>query len=199
MPQPCGRSQGNRAACTAVQQPHTEPALTAQHTKWMRAAFLQAVGALVSKSSGAPMLLLPGSPVLTRAPCAAPASPRVSRSRGSSGTGLGPLCCEGSEDSAETNPGSRSSAAAVQHHLFTPLCPSRVLHRALGPAVLRKAPSEAALSLRLSPTGTMSCSALPAEGAAAAAAGRGARSHEPAGSSLSTPVTVSTKRGGARG
>lgn len=97
---------------------HTLSPPTPRHGKCVRAAFLQALAALVPKSSGVLMLLLPGSPVLTRAlrPCPGP--------RGQPRHRPGPLRCGRSEDGAETSPGSFSSAAAVHRRLFTPLCPS---------------------------------------------------------------------------
>lgn len=154
------------------------------------------------------MLLLPGSPVLTRAlspgPCAAPAPPWVPLCRGSPGTGLG-LCADGG---ARTALKQSPAPSPLQPPCFTssspavPLdSPKRVRHRALGPAVPRKAPSGAALcchcrSLAHSHTRSrVSCSLLPGEGAAAAAALPGPWSHQPAVSSLSTPVTASSKQG----
>lgn len=138
--------EAGTAACTAVQQPHTEPSLTPQHRKWIRAAFLQA---FVSKSSGVPMLLLPGSPVLTRAlspgPCAAPAPPWLPLGRGSPGTGLGLCAAWGARTALKQSP----APSALQPPCFTSssprYSPKRVLHRALCPAVLRKAPTGAAL------------------------------------------------------
>lgn len=154
--------EAGTATCTAVQQPHTEPSLTPQHRKWIRAAFLQAFAALVSKSSGVLMLLLPGSPVLTRAlspgPCAAPAPPWVPLCRGSPGTGLG-LCAAGT---ARTALKQSPAPSPLQPPCFTSssprYSPKRVLHRALGPAVLRKAPTGAArgVTAGLWHTGTVS-------------------------------------------
>lgn len=125
--------EAGTAACTAVQQPHTEPTLIPEHRKWIAAAFLQASAALVSKSSGLVMLLLPGSAVLggalrhyPRAPGAAPAAPWVLLCRRSPGTVLWSQRCGVSEDSAGTDPGSFSSAAAVHRpsslHPAVPLC-----------------------------------------------------------------------------
>lgn len=185
--------EAGTATCTAVQQPHTEPSLTPQHRKWIRAAFLQAFAALVSKSSGVLMLLLPRSPVLTRAlspgPCAAPAPPWVPLCRGSPGTGLGLCAAGGARTALKQSP----APSPLQPPCFTSssprYSPKRVLHRALGPAVLRKAPTGAArgVTAGLWHTGTASCSVLPGKGAAAAAAVPGPWSHQPAGSSLSTP------------
>lgn len=95
------------------------------------------------------MLLLPGSPVLTRAlspgPCAAPAPPWLPLGRGSPGTGLGLCAAWGARTALKQSP----APSALQPPCFTSssprYSPKRVLHRALGPAVLRKAPTGAAL------------------------------------------------------
>lgn len=105
------------------------------------------------------MLLLPestvqGTAALPPSPVCSPSSALGPAVQGQPGhcavaSVLRPLCCGDGEDSAEPDPGS-SSAAAVHrpsslHPAVPRYSPKRVLHRGLGPAVLRKAPSEAAL------------------------------------------------------
>lgn len=73
----------------------------------------------------------------------APAAPWVPPCRGSPGTVPRPQCCGVSEDSAETDSGSFSSAAAVHHpSSLHPALPCYSTKRGLGPAVLWKVPSE---------------------------------------------------------
>lgn len=137
-----GAKEAGTAACTAVQQLHTEPTLTAQHSRGMRAAFLQAFAALVS-ALGRCHAAAPGMP------CPYPRAPRWV-----------PLCtaalalrwglrAAGTARAALTqSPAPRPLqplCSTISSGRCAPLQPKRGLPRALRAAVLRKVPSEAEL------------------------------------------------------
>lgn len=182
---PAGEAQeAGPAACTAVQQPgqqcssHTRSPVTPQRRKWMRAAFLQHLQQILRHSHAA----APGLPCPYRGTAHAP-SPAQHRPgspvQGQPGA------------TALTQPDSSCASPSL-----LPLCPSKAPNaaRAAGAAVLGKGLWEAALCRHCRSLAHGQEFRTPRGRSSAAAAVPG-----PAGSSLSTPVTIWSKQAGARG